>query len=298
MIVTDNKTAKTHVRFANGGLVEAIHFAANSPAQWGSKASVNSGASASWDFGLGWQGALNMAESGWYEGAAKIDQALADMPDLPLASIAKRRIRQESAYAGHRPNVARFLAGHPKSMVRNIRDNVASPIVALVVNFGISASRDADEMMHYGIALCAHIDALERAGFRVQLDVALATKIRKGGRNSKAEPSTGIIGWRVKQAQESVSLADLAFSIANPAAMRRIGFALIERLPKAIELYTYGTPGSISADDLPLIDAPSDAVIMPGLSLKDDECRNASEAAALVARQFETYSGKLERQAA
>lgn len=87
--------------------------------------------------------------------------------------------------------------------------------------------------------MCAVIDQLENSGRRVELNVAWCSQI-SGVRVS--------VGWTAKRAEDTLDLASIAFSLAHPAASRRIGFAMAERSAARQDL-GYGMTYSPTEDD-------------------------------------------------
>ena len=78
----------------------------------------------------------------------------------------------------------------------------------------------ADTFFARGAAAVTLIEALERAGFRVQVDmISLAQRDRMGSQKVR-------IACRLKDAGEVVQLDKLAFCLAHPALHRKLNFAL------------------------------------------------------------------------
>lgn len=87
----------------------------------------------------------------------------------------------------------------------------------MVVNVGARASVNADVFFARGAAAVTLIEALKRAGVRVQVD--MITVATNGVGNVR-------FATRLKQAGEVVQLDKLAFCLAHPALHRKLNFAL------------------------------------------------------------------------
>jgi hypothetical protein len=116
----------------------------------------------------------------------------------------------------------------------------------------------------------AAIDQIESAGRRVDLIVAMMAQ--QGNLRN-------VIGWQVKQADDHADLAAIAFSIAHPASLRRIGFAMYERT-KSPTWMGYGQPGKMTAEDLP--DAMPNVLCLSGLTSNFGACRTLDAAIMFV----------------
>lgn len=171
--------------------------------------------SKSWDFGVGYGGALKLAENGWSEGAKDLsDRLAAHMPNRDHVDSWRYDV------AGELPDIGRYLAGDPTHMKRHGHPKGHKPIISLLVNICCSASVGANSFANYGAAMCSVIDQLENSGRRVELNVVWVSLI------------SGVrvcVGWTAKRAEDSLDLASVAFSLAHPAASRRLGFAMCER---------------------------------------------------------------------
>jgi hypothetical protein len=173
-----------------------------------------------------WAGCSSLAEAvvlargGWPEGWQRM-KALRDAIFAKMASQIHRDVVQ-FRIAGGAVNVARFLTGRPDCFAARVRSTQVKElrsrkIVRMVVNVGARASVSADVFFARGAAAVTLIEALERAGVRVVVDmVTVATN------------GTGMVrlGTRLKEAGEVVQLDKLAFCLAHPALHRKLNFAL------------------------------------------------------------------------
>ncbi|TXH55764.1 MAG: hypothetical protein E6Q97_08100 [Desulfurellales bacterium] len=229
-------------------LPDAIDFVDRTARLWPDDSSVTNTAERDWDFNSGWHGALKLARSGWEQGIAKLQFEAASVQQ---AAQLKMKVM---SYAGEYPDVARFCAGEPAHMVMHRR--VSKPVINLIVNVCCSGSVKAASFAAYGAAVAALIDQLENEGHRVELDVV--------GVNGHSGKGRSICGWKVKRAGDALDLNAVAFSIAHPAAFRRIMFAMLERLPKHLHTWGYGSVQRIERSDAEAIGC-GDAVLLDGV---------------------------------
>ena len=175
----------------------------------------------------GWPGcatlgeAVDLARHGWPEGWQRM-KALRDAIFAKMASQIHRDVVQ-FRIAGGAVSVARFLSGRPDCFMARVRSNQfkdlrSRKVLHMVVNVGARASVSPDVFFARGAAAVTLIEALERAGIRVQVDMlSVATN---GARREVR------IACRLKEAGEIIQLDKLAFCLAHPALHRKLNFAL------------------------------------------------------------------------
>lgn len=166
------------------------------------------------------QQALKLCRDGWPEGAARV----AKLRDKIIASnpIAPRLSRWD--VAGAYPSVARALSGNPMNM-RRIDSAVTRrrPVLTIVHHMGGSSFIEADTFCNKAAVMAAIIDAIEGAGYSVELiavSVSAATKNREPGNAFVHETAI-----TVKEAGQSVDIGKLAFAVGHVAMFRRFAFA-------------------------------------------------------------------------
>lgn len=266
-------TAKRHVVLYGESLADVQDHLAKVSGRWNGNSSVSSDANDGWDLSAGYNGAMALAKDGWQEGAEMLDARLhAIMP------AAGRQARWGYAQAGGSVSIGRYLTGHPKNMrSRRKKEMGAAPVLHIVVNGVASWNVNANHLANYGTALVGLIDRLETTGKRVMLDVVFVTR----SYNCDARLS---VGWNVKSASEHVDLASIAFSLAHPAAFRRLGFGLMERAPKELETSGYGTAVDVSAEDVP--NATDGTMLIDGINVEASRCGTPQDALRLAVEQI------------
>jgi hypothetical protein len=151
---------------------------------------------------------------------------------------------------------------------RTKRNMGSAPVLHLIVNVVASCQVRGEQMANYGAAITGLMDRLENSGRRIHLDCVMAIRASNESRLS--------MGWNVKKASEPVDLAEVAFSIAHPAASRRIGLAMMERCPSDTQHGAYG----YSCDGLPcdVPDYTDGTMIIDGVSHEPRRCNSPKDA--------------------
>lgn len=238
------------VTFIGEDLPSVIRWMEATPRKW-QQASSREYHESSWDLGAGWQGALKLAQDGWPEGMRMVEAAAAEI--LPNARTSTLRYD----VAGEFPDVARFAAGDPFNMISHRRQKDNHPVVHLIVNVCCSGSISAKQFAAYGGAVTALVDQIENTKRRVELDVVAINSHQGKGRSR--------MGWKVKRASDGLDIGAIAFSLAHPAAFRRLIFGMWERTPRSFEDYGYGTVADITPDDAAAMEANPDAILLDGV---------------------------------
>ena len=191
---------------------------------------------------------VNWTESESFEAAVKLVATGWDKrPDLGkiASNIAIQTAAENLAavvivhsVAGAFPNVGEFLAGNPECMARY--EMMHSPKV-IRLGFSINALSDikTDQFERRGAVTMALVERLTLEGYQVELIALAASKARSGERQ--------ITSVRIKEASQFLDEDSLAFWACHPSAFRRMGFAILERMPagyaKAFGAGTGGTYG-------------------------------------------------------
>lgn len=264
-------TSKRHIRIYGESLSDVAKWLKETPRKWNTNSSVGTPKDSEWDLNVGFRGAEKLAAEGWSEGAQDLDQRLqAIMPS------SGREAKFGYSVAGYAPNVGRYLAGSPSNMfTKRKKDFGAAPVLHIVVNMNASCMVKASQMKNFGTALVGLIDRLENTGRRIHLDVLYVLK---------EQEARVAVGWNIKHSQDAVNLANVAFAIAHPAAFRRIGFAMLERLPQECENYGYGYCADIQ--DCDLIDPVPGAMLIDGVNHEPNRCNSPQDALRLAIEQI------------
>lgn len=253
MIVRHERGSTTWAAYGDN-LMDVAGYIRTSEVHWKSDYSRGHLRSPSWDLNVGYDGAVRMAHDGWSDGAR-------DLSGLVRAADIKndRHTVERWDIAGHAPDVARYLAGDPAHMRRRSRapSVTRAPVVSLIYNVVAAEIVSAKSLALMGSAMVAIIDQLETRGRRVELSIAFKSQLRGG--------KTVLVGWQVKRAEDQMDIAAVAFSVAHPAAMRRLCLAMVERSPREWTDESYGMPRALEPGELP--GADPEALIVQGLAI-------------------------------
>jgi hypothetical protein len=234
------------------------------------------GGGARWDLNAGYAGALRMASEGWEDGVKNLHALATTVPNLTVTT-------RTFSVAGDFPDVARAVVGNPFNMIRRGKEHRPKGAMTLVIGIGGTADVDAKEMANYGAAMVALVDRLESRGVRVEL---LA---HWGNRCSARSFSKWGMTWHVKHAEDALDLSAVAFSLAHPAMMRRLGFAAMERSDQYIPGYG-GTLDYVDKDLL--VDVPEGALLIPGVQGGRGSCRTMEGALAFAKAAINKAAGE------
>jgi hypothetical protein len=132
------------------------------------------------------------------------------------------------AEVGEMVDIGMYLTGEPACMMYAEETRQAGiRIIKLGLNCSVHAGTSKTAIMLKGAAFCVLCDALERAGYRVEIAVTEGTKP-----SGKFRGGTGFIRIPVKNAAEPLDMARLAYILAHPSFLRRHIFRFQETLPE------------------------------------------------------------------
>lgn len=254
MLTEENPGKRYKYQFDD--LPEVVNYIAREPRKWELREShANHGGN--WTLGVDWDRSLRMARDGWEEGVRKLFALAAMVPNNTITT-------RELSVAGEYPDVPRYLAGDPFNMVKRGKQRVPKPTMTIVSSIGANCHVNGQAMANYGAAIVALIDRLESRGVRCELiGVWRSTGLRDG--------STFCFSWAVKRAEDHLDLSAVAFGLGHPAMLRRLGFAVMERCPKAAQVGHYGVSSDVIGK-VDLIDVPDNALYIGGVGDSGRAC--------------------------
>ena len=216
---------------------EYLAWASDSPTSWQGRLASRDTSSEFQKFcrTKNYEEARHLALYGWKEGLRKIGREVSILQQMARPKPVPI-VRHD--VAGERPNPARAAASVPDSMIHRDRsDEKTRPIITFEYLSAYPAYTDPDTVIRFGAALTVLIDDLEAAGYRVE--VIARDETYPSYYNA---PSLSF-AYPVKTAGQAVDLGKLAFWLAHPSALRRIGFSAIERMDYEYAYHNgYGRP--------------------------------------------------------
>lgn len=255
-------------------LAHIVDWCERTPAQWDFAHSRTNEAKQSWDLAAGLNGALHMAKHGWEQGIRELQASVKLVPT-------QQHYVKEYNVAGEYPDVARAVSGDTFNMIKRGKQRKVKPALSIFVNITASASVTARAMSNYGAALVGIIDKLESRGIRVE--------VLAGFKSSLTNGKAGF-NWTVKPADAALDLAAIAFGIAHPAMLRRVGFMIMERSPRHLQDIGYGYPKTFTHADIP--HAGPDTLFINGVNGIAHQCTTVALATPALAKQLETAKGE------
>lgn len=177
--------------------------------------------------GDGWSGTETYAEAvkqfaeGIPEVAEKLKAALSAF--TAKANIVTSKRTPQTYYYGYAPNIPAAIIGLPKSMYRIHKTPQKTKTIGILWNSCQNCGVNADTLRRSGEAVLQLVYALERKGYRVQLD-AIPFSGEDPGRNF-------VCIINLKQYSQPMDILKMTFPVTSPAMFRRFGFKWAEGLP-------------------------------------------------------------------
>ena len=191
-----------------------------------------------------------LSDNAWAGGTFQdgIDQAKTGNPELVkqffdganilAAMIEEEKIGEIRDVVGEYFDVADYLSGEPEVFRRDEYGD-RKPVVPVYANFSCSWNVNPKHIVNRGCAIVALCDELSKAGFIVDLHVVEACEWRCTKYYTK-----------INIANDPLDLDGLAFLIANPLNLRRLWFAMFERLNNESDCGGYGSPSEYDLQEI------------------------------------------------
>tara|TARA_Y100000593_G_scaffold71659_1_gene131618 strand:- start:243 stop:1037 length:795 start_codon:yes stop_codon:yes gene_type:complete len=145
--------------------------------------------------------------------------------------------------AGDECDVARFLEGEPENMLEyqfDYTDKQANKVQKITLDICASGGVPSDVFPRVGACMLMIADALEGAGYRVEIEFV---------QTSSGSKFDGQWKTLLKPADQPLDLNSLAFWSMHPSALRRFWFALYERdVPANKQSSGYGSARRMKAE--------------------------------------------------
>lgn len=191
--------------------------------------------------------ALDLARSGWKEGAEKIERLRSFIKSRHPTALTRVRY----GIAGSTPNVPRAVAGNRFNMRLPVEGKSRKrPVLTLVCNMCANWSIDATQISNRAAAVAAMIDEIEAQGFSCEV---VSTALTRGNVWSGRKEFTAATSVIVKPSHQPVDTMRLAFGTGHAAMFRRLIFADWQLEPSCQEGLGEGlgsASGSYSKEDL------------------------------------------------
>lgn len=174
--------------------------------------------------------AENLLLHGWEEGTKQLKEQLAvKVPN-------KTQKKQFYSVQGYQPCVPRYLQGLPDAMINSKQIPVKQKVIVINKSFRYPWNISKEQILKESAKCLRLVQNLEREGYRVELNIVAGF----GKTSSCYHNNDGIINgpmFRVclKKASQRLNLKQTVFPLMHPSMLRRIIFALMERVPECKE---------------------------------------------------------------
>lgn len=197
--------------------LDFLEWATSAPCVWRGRLASKEG-TYSFTGTHSYEEAYNLAKFGWPEGVKMLKKEV-EIAENILTPDKKPRKRFD--VYGYRASPERAAAGEAFNMIRKGKTIKKRPIIKIRTNMTFNASTSREHVMRWGAAICSYVNMLERQGQSVEL-----TNVYESESNG---PSVSF-QFKLKAAEEKLSLASIVFWWAHPSSLRRIEFAADEKL--------------------------------------------------------------------
>jgi hypothetical protein len=168
--------------------------------------------------GESFEAACKMAVEGDHASARDLSLRVGAMASIRTA----KRAVQRWDVSGSSVDVGRFMAMEPECMIETVRARKPTPVLKLGIERAVFSTTSQETIRQTGASVLAAVEALRVAGVPVELWVTCS----QSG-DSFATVSVQVL---VQKAGRPVDKDVVAFWTVNPAAFRRIAFAVEEQM--------------------------------------------------------------------
>lgn len=196
-----------------------------------------------WNGNLTWNQSKQLAQNGWVEGLKKIEKIQSSISPLLTNKIVQTT--QEYSISGGSIDIGTYLANDPECFINKYYDEKEQEgkIITIVCSISFSSAISANIIIQRGAIICALIDAIEYAGYRVELICNMATSYSASDRTYETSQKRWFeVDVTLKKANQPLQMVELAFCLAHPAMLRRMMFSVAELEGWADYSSCYGYP--------------------------------------------------------
>ena len=174
--------------------------------------------------------ALNLAHSGWVDGAEEVKKISEPIFTHISSMIEHHDIVND--VEGIQVDIARYLDNEPECWQQwesKIIENPGTKIIKLIFNGAVSSGISKEVINRVGATVTALVELLEYSGTRVE--IVYEIQFRSGREPYLGEHSvTSLI--KLKSADQPLDVPRLAFAFGHPSSLRRLGFSFLEQQPE------------------------------------------------------------------
>lgn len=188
-----------------------------------------------------WQEALGMLMNGTWDKSNLLIKKVAKIERLQTERY-KRTNEVYLSPVGYAPHVPNSIIGVPNNMYNQKKTKLRlNKILNITYVLGAPGYVENEALQARGCVVLGAIMALEKKGYRVNLDIA------KVSMSDNFEPDT-IMAYtvRIKRDRETINLKKVAFPMAHPAMHRRMSYKWLETNPQTTRAFNSGYGYSIN----------------------------------------------------
>lgn len=127
--------------------------------------------------------------------------------------------------AGFQCSVPRYLQGIPDNMINKKQIKQTEKIITINKDISFSADYKAKQIQKECVKVLQLVNRLEKQGYRIKLNIVLNVKYIRNNRYKNIS-----IKVCIKQSSQRLNLKQISFPLCNPSMLRRILFAVCERI--------------------------------------------------------------------
>lgn len=174
--------------------------------------------------------AENLLLHGWEEGTKQLKEQL----NVKVPNKTQRK--QFYSVQGYQPCVPRYLQGLPDAMINSKQVSVKQKVIVINKLFAYVCGVKAEQILQESAKCLRLVQSLESEGYRVELNIiASFGETSACYRYDDANINGPMFRVCLKKASQRLNLKQVAFPLIHPSMLRRILFALIERVPECKE---------------------------------------------------------------
>lgn len=203
--------------------------------------------------------AKDLLFKGWDAGAKKLTS------ELKVANAkAQDKFVQRAVFdvVGFQASVPRYLQGIPTNMVNKVNVKQKQRVVTLSKMLTYQARVKADEILEDSVKFLQIVQAIERKGIRVNVNVIFHTIKQNEEIFYKV---------RIKSSSERLNISKMSFPLIHPSFLRRIIFRAMEvegELTRTDWSFGYGRPAT-QQQTQQLVDKNNETIIPTLINMRD-----------------------------
>lgn len=165
--------------------------------------------------------AMQYLKYGWEHKTKEIKR------ELEESFKTENNVKTKNIYdvAGFQCSVPRYLQGIPDNMINRKQIKQTEKIITINKDISFSTNYKAKQIQKECVKVLQLVNRLEKQGYRIKLNIVLNVKYIRDNRYKNIS-----IKVCIKQSSQRLNLKQISFPLCNPSMLRRILFAVCERI--------------------------------------------------------------------